>query len=72
MDFEKILGTVLFLSGGFLLIAAILFLINNFSFSTIVSVSSPFLAEVLIGVFLMVFGLYLLKIILNKHEHFPK
>jgi hypothetical protein len=63
MDFEKILGTVLFLSGVFLLIDAVLSYAHRFNSSAIVSASNPFLVEVLIGVFLTIFGLYLMKII---------
>ncbi len=63
MDFEQILGAVFLLSGVFLLTDAGLSYANSFNSSAIVSASNPFLAEVLIGVFLTVFGLYLLKIV---------
>ena len=71
MDFEKILGTVLFLSGVFLLLDAVMSYASSFNSSAIVSASNPFLVEVLIGVFLTVFGLYLLKIIPQQKRDIP-
>ena len=70
MDFELILGFALFLSGVFLLTTAILSYLGNFSSSGIVSASNPFLAEVLIGFFLIAFGLYLMKIFLPVNRKY--
>jgi hypothetical protein len=62
MDIEKFFGIVMFLSGSFLLITSALNYSNSFGFSAI-SLSNPFLIEVIIGIFLIIFSLYLLKII---------
>jgi hypothetical protein len=62
MDIEKIFGIVMFLSGVFLLVTTVLRYANGVNSFAIVSPSNPFSVEVLIGVFLIIFGLYLMKI----------
>jgi hypothetical protein len=71
MNFEQIIGAILFLTGVFLLADVVLSYSSSFNSSTIVSVSNPFLVEVLIGIFLTVFGLYLLKIIPQQKRNNP-
>jgi hypothetical protein len=61
MNVEQILGVALLFSGVFLLVSAVLIYLENFHFLKTVSASSIFLAEVVIGIFLVLFGLYLMK-----------
>jgi len=71
MNFERILGIVLFLSGVFLLAAAVPNYVNSIFLQKLFLSQILFLAEVLIGVFLIIFGLYLMKIIqLLNLKHF--
>lgn len=62
MDVERVLGLILFLSGIFLLGVAAVTYLGGLS-SGGVSISGAFLVDVLIGIFLAGFGLYLLQIV---------
>ncbi len=65
MNLEQILGAALLVCGVYLLVSVVL----NFSTlasETILSAANPFLVEVSIGIFLVIFGLYMMKIILRK------
>ncbi len=55
LDFEEILGAALLLLGVFLLVSAFLNYVGTFYSSLIVSL------EMAIGIFLVGFGLYLMK-----------
>ncbi len=72
MDLEQILGMALLFSGVFLLVSAFLIYVDNLSSMNIVSAYSPFLAEVVIGIFLVIFGAFLMKDYLQaKIKHQP-
>ena len=66
MNFEQILCVPLIACGVFLLVSAFLRIValNALSF---VFASLPFLAEVATGIFLVAFGLYLMKAT-SKHK----
>ncbi len=61
MELEQILGMAMLFSGVFLLVSAVLIYLENLESTRIVSASSPFLAEIAIGIFLILFGFFLMK-----------
>ncbi len=65
MDFEQVLGIPLFACGIFLLGYAV-FNLAAFSLSTTFSAPYSFLVAVSTGIVLVIFGLYLMKIISKK------
>ncbi len=65
MNLEQVLGAALLVCGVYLLVSVVLNFATLAS-EAILSAANPFLVEVSLGIFLVIFGLYMMKIILRK------